>query len=137
MQDFIDDVRLVWSNCILYNGPDTVVPLAARRLEEVFERKLSEITEGPSAGVAAAAGRATAPALARVPTDGGEGTISASKCRQIVKSMVSNQNSIYFRVPVDHIAHNIPTYPDIIKRPMDVRTRRRDRATKRARARAA
>ena len=125
VEDFIEDVRLVWHNACLYNPPTQPVSLAARRMEAEMERKLSELTELPAASSSAAgAGRSSQPNLARVPSvDGLVTSVSVYKCRTILKSMISNQNSLYFRVPVDPLALNIPQYPDIVKQPMDVRAR--------------
>lgn len=39
-----------------------------------------------------------------------------------MKNLKKTKNSIAFLRPVDHIAMNIPTYPDIVKQPMDLGT---------------
>ncbi|EME49477.1 hypothetical protein DOTSEDRAFT_68295 [Dothistroma septosporum NZE10] len=39
-----------------------------------------------------------------------------------MKNLKKTKNSVAFLHPVDHVALNIPTYPDIIKEPMDLNT---------------
>lgn len=57
-QDFCDDVRLIWSNCLLYNPPGNLVRLAAEKAEKRFETEWansglsSERTKRATAGVA-------------------------------------------------------------------------------------
>jgi len=44
------------------------------------------------------------------------------QCRRVWKKMVTHKSSLHFRSPVDPIAENIPTYPNIVKHPMDLGT---------------
>lgn len=39
-----------------------------------------------------------------------------------MKNLKKTKNSVAFLNPVDHVALNIPTYPDIVKHPMDLNT---------------
>ncbi len=56
-QDFCDDVRLIWSNCILYNPPGNLVRVAAEKAQKRFETEWansglsSERTKRATAGV--------------------------------------------------------------------------------------
>mgnify|MGYP001807503473 CR=1 FL=1 len=58
-QDFCDDVRLIWSNCQLYNPVGNLVRIASERAEKRFENEWansglsSERTKRATAGVAA------------------------------------------------------------------------------------
>jgi hypothetical protein len=49
-------------------------------------------------------------------------TSNFRKCRDILKSLVSRPHSVAFRLPVDPVQLCIPTYPQIIKNPMDLGT---------------
>ncbi|KAI1321818.1 hypothetical protein EDD11_000094 [Mortierella claussenii] len=43
-------------------------------------------------------------------------------CRKIWRKMFNHKSSAHFRMPVDPIAENIPHYPTIVDRPMDLST---------------
>lgn len=47
---------------------------------------------------------------------------NSRKCRDVLKSLVSRPHSVAFRQPVDPVALCIPSYPHIIKNPMDLGT---------------
>jgi len=44
------------------------------------------------------------------------------KCRDILKTLMSQSHSYIFNEPVDHVTLNIPDYPSIVKNPMDLGT---------------
>lgn len=44
------------------------------------------------------------------------------KCRDVLKSLISRPHAVAFRQPVDPVALCIPTYPLIVKNPMDLGT---------------
>ncbi len=43
VQEFIADMKLVFDNCFLFNGPDHVISQCAKRLQAVFERSLKNM----------------------------------------------------------------------------------------------
>ena len=45
--EFVDDMRLVWSNAVAYNKPASPVHAAALHLREIFERSLFEVLGQP------------------------------------------------------------------------------------------
>eukprot|EP00698_Gefionella_okellyi_P021286 TRINITY_DN6861_c0_g1_i1.p1 TRINITY_DN6861_c0_g1~~TRINITY_DN6861_c0_g1_i1.p1 ORF type:complete len:800 (-),score=208.26 TRINITY_DN6861_c0_g1_i1:193-2592(-) len=45
--EFVSDVRLVWSNCMTYNGAHTDVYFMAAQLSELFEKKLFDLPAAP------------------------------------------------------------------------------------------
>ncbi|RUP51965.1 LOW QUALITY PROTEIN: hypothetical protein BC936DRAFT_144128 [Jimgerdemannia flammicorona] len=51
---------------------------------------------------------------------------SKAKCGKLLDKLVSHQSSQPFQQPVDVVALNIPNYPKIIKRPMDLSTIRKN-----------
>ncbi|BFZ58266.1 transcription initiation at TATA-containing promoter protein [Savitreella phatthalungensis] len=42
---FIEDVELVWTNCVKFNGPDSVISQMAMRVKEQFERQMRSLPE--------------------------------------------------------------------------------------------
>ncbi|EFI28580.1 bromodomain-containing protein [Coprinopsis cinerea okayama7 len=40
VEDFVSDVRLVFTNCLTFNGPDHVVTQMGKRVEQVFDKHL-------------------------------------------------------------------------------------------------
>ncbi|GLB36381.1 putative transcription factor [Lyophyllum shimeji] len=41
--EFISDVRLIFQNCITFNGPDHAVSLMGKRVEQVFDKQIKQI----------------------------------------------------------------------------------------------
>jgi bromodomain-containing factor 1 len=41
--EFIADVRLIFSNCVTFNGPDHAVTAMGRRVEEVFDKQVKHM----------------------------------------------------------------------------------------------
>lgn len=55
VQEWEQDVRLVFANCIRFNGPDHVISQGAKALELVFEKQLNSMPVELPAGAGAAA----------------------------------------------------------------------------------
>jgi hypothetical protein len=49
-------------------------------------------------------------------------SLPMKKCAELVRELVKNPASTWFRVPVDYVALNIPNYPSIVTKPMDFQT---------------
>ena len=67
----------------------------------------------------------TSPATNGASTAGEDDTITAARLahmKKIISNLKKGNSSASFRVPVDYKALGIPTYPDIIKEPMDLGT---------------
>jgi len=47
-QEFIEDVRLMFTNCYKYNPPEHDVVKMGRRLQEVFEQRMSRLPDEPT-----------------------------------------------------------------------------------------
>jgi hypothetical protein len=43
-EDFVADVRLIISNCATFNGPDHPITAMARRVEEIFDKQIKNIS---------------------------------------------------------------------------------------------
>jgi len=92
--EFERDVRLVFSNAMLFNGEGSPVYEDAARLSEAFE---------------AAWGRPSGPFLVR-------------ERRRVLEATMAKDAYGVFKVPVDPVAMGIPDYLDVIKEPMDLGT---------------
>jgi bromodomain-containing factor 1 len=42
-EEFVADVRLVFSNCVTFNGPEHQITHMGRRAEEVFDKSLKNL----------------------------------------------------------------------------------------------
>lgn len=42
-EEILDDIRLIFSNCFMYNKPATVVAIAGGELERYFEQRVREL----------------------------------------------------------------------------------------------
>jgi hypothetical protein len=117
VEDFINDVRLVWYNACIYNPADQWVHQSARKMEAEFEHRLASLI-----GMDPVAPAGGLMPVTRTPSAELANTILLSRVKAILKSLNTNQSSICFRKPVDPEAMGIPHYRDIIKRPMDLQT---------------
>ncbi|KAF9649088.1 Bromodomain-containing protein [Thelephora ganbajun] len=184
---FIADVRLVFTNCVKFNGPEHTISLMGRRLEELFDKSIKNLPppeEAKPAPVKKAPPPApapppatTAPAKQRVPRRPSTSTpvirrnesVSAGgnrpkreihpppskdlpyadvpkksrKARAAKDNLNAEQLKFCskllsdlhrkthwnfaspFYEPVDWVSLGIPSYPKIIKEPMDLSTMRK------------
>ncbi|KAI8321285.1 Bromodomain-containing protein, partial [Martensiomyces pterosporus] len=146
-QTFTDDLRLMFNNCYMYNGRESVVGNMASNLETMFESQLKKMPTGIDTALAEH-NRRTSEASARrsssvsrpkreahpppsrdVPGSSRKKSRSADPqmkfCLGIVKDFLkkSNFNIAYpFLEPVDPVAMNCRDYFDVIKEPMDLST---------------
>ncbi|KAG6334920.1 hypothetical protein ID866_4162 [Astraeus odoratus] len=193
--EFVADVRLVFTNCITFNGPDHAVAIAGKHVEAVFDKQIKQLpppapvkpppvvkpaTPPPppqpvaqKKAVAPAPTPAPAPTAARRPStsvpiirrNDGDSTASARPKREIHpppskdlpyadvpkrlrKPKVKDDGTAEqlrfcsklltelhrkqhwaiahpFYEPVDPVKLDIPSYPKIIKKPMDLSTMRK------------
>jgi bromodomain-containing factor 1 len=42
-EEFVSDVRLIFSNCLTFNGPDHVVTASGKRVEEIFDKQVKNM----------------------------------------------------------------------------------------------
>ncbi|KAF8898359.1 Bromodomain-containing protein [Infundibulicybe gibba] len=45
--EFISDVRLIFQNCLTFNGPDHAIALMGKRVEEVFDKQIKQMPLAP------------------------------------------------------------------------------------------
>ncbi|KAK5220102.1 transcription initiation at TATA-containing promoter protein [Exophiala xenobiotica] len=81
-----------------------------------------KVPEVPMAAPSPVANGGTPAATA--PSDGDD-TVTPARVahfKKVISNLKKSNSSTPFRVPVDHVALNIPSYPDIVKQPMDLGT---------------
>lgn len=182
---FIADVRLIFHNCLVFNGPDHIVTQMGKRIEEVFDRHVKQMPPAvenkpappprkatPPAPLSAAPSAAKKQAPARrsstsVPVirrnepeplsrpkreihapapkdfpyaDAAKKSRKASHmrddgtadqlrfCSKLLQDLFKKQYYTMahpFYEPVDWVKLEIPTYPKVVKRPMDMSTMKR------------
>lgn len=182
--EFIADVRLVFTNCITFNGPDHAISVAGKHVEAVFDKQIKQlpppapvkptvtktatpppppqpvqpkkapapprrasasvpvIRRNDTEHVATARPKreihppppkdlpyADAPKRLRKPKVKDDGTAEQLRfCGKILTDLHGKRHWAIahpFYEPVDPIKLDIPTYPKIIKKPMDLSTMRR------------
>jgi hypothetical protein len=42
-EEFVSDVRLVFSNCVTFNGPDHMIAQAGKHVESVFDKQIKQL----------------------------------------------------------------------------------------------
>ena len=42
-EEFVSDVRLVFSNCIMFNDPDHMIAQAGKHVEAVFDKQIKQL----------------------------------------------------------------------------------------------
>ncbi|KAI9365970.1 hypothetical protein DFJ73DRAFT_806491 [Zopfochytrium polystomum] len=141
--EFMDDLNLMFSNCYLFNGRESFVGKMAQKLEQYFNNQMKNLphtAEGlaqtkkkvPSSSEIHRPKRDThapsrdLPIISPVPKKNlSKQALSDLKFAvSLVREIKSKHFAISypFLVPVDPIKLNIPTYPLIIKNPMDFGT---------------
>ncbi|KAI7416308.1 hypothetical protein KC364_g18759, partial [Hortaea werneckii] len=97
---------------------DDAPSVQAEGTQQPTEAAVKPSTEGDAAANAAAASKSkysTAPLT----------LAQKSSLQEKMKNLKKTKSSIYFTKPVDYVALNIPSYPTIIKQPMDLGTMER------------
>ncbi|TDL28564.1 WD40 repeat-like protein [Rickenella mellea] len=173
--EFITDVRLIFSNCLTFNGPEHLVTQMGKRVESVFDKQIKNMpppaeekasTPPPPPPPAAAApakkpqarrSSTSVPTIRRSETETArpkreihppppkdlpyvdppkktrragkkmnDGTIEQLKyCGKILADLQKKQYwniASPFYEPVDWVKLDIPSYPKLIKKPMDLGT---------------
>ncbi|KAK0473198.1 hypothetical protein IW261DRAFT_1423737 [Armillaria novae-zelandiae] len=149
--EFVADVRLVFENCFKFNGPDHTISAMGRRVEEVFERQskppivkkvATPPPPPPPVPVKKAQPREIHPPppkdlpYADVPKKHrktrrvkDDGTAEQLRfCSKILQDLSRKQHwdiASPFYEPVDWVNLDLPTYPKIVKKPMDMATMRK------------
>lgn len=112
VRDFADDVRLIWSNACTFNTEGSDVFELATQLSTDFEGRLDGL---PMSGTLRETGGGGGGGRGLPPDE-------LSACKAALKEIRKHKDATPFLDPVDWKALDIPDYPTIIKRPMDLGT---------------
>lgn len=99
----------------------TEEPLAKRvkteTVAETAQQNDFKVPESPAPAVTPAANTSDSE-----PTDANDiiTPLRHSHIKKVISNLKKSNSSLHFRTPVDYVALNIPTYPQIITRPMDL-----------------
>lgn len=101
---FVSDMDLLFRNCLEYNrSPDLLIHQQCLSLQKLFKEKWSE-------------------PISHVASEDFTVTAVGQLCSTLLSRIINHPGSLVFREPVDHVALNIPQYPEIVKNPMDFST---------------
>ena len=113
VDEWIADVRLTFSNAMVFNPPDHLVHQMAKSLKNAFDKKLASVLEkldtrsfvnDGSVNLGQGAGLGEWP----------------RKAKAILKMVMDHPQAFPFNEAVDWKKLKIPDYPKIIKKPMDL-----------------
>ncbi|OAD65431.1 hypothetical protein PHYBLDRAFT_90195, partial [Phycomyces blakesleeanus NRRL 1555(-)] len=125
VEDMIADIRLVFSNCYKFNGPEAMISMLCQNVESAFEKSLHgrpkrEIHPPPSKDYPETITKRRTMMMNPRKNDV-ETKFCSQTLRELKKSKYRDIN-FPFLAPVDIVALNIPDYPSIVKNPMDLST---------------
>ncbi|KAJ2724341.1 hypothetical protein GGI07_002020 [Coemansia sp. Benny D115] len=109
---FVEDIKLVFSNCFLFNTAGTYVYSQGEALQSAFESVWKQ-----QFGT-----KPDDPLPAALPDDIPVVDKALDRARTILGKLKKDDNAWPFLKPVDPIAFGVPTYFDIVKNPMDLST---------------
>lgn len=101
LEDWANDMRLVWKNAFVFNTPDSMYFKAAKSLSDMFEKKLEEFER-------------EAEAINNPQLD------TMERCNILLADLKANPLTEWFREPVDHVALGLTDYMKVISHPMDL-----------------
>eukprot|EP00834_Sanchytrium_tribonematis_P000416 NODE_8_length_66115_cov_0.981823.p1 type:complete len:1761 gc:universal NODE_8_length_66115_cov_0.981823:12928-18210(+) len=121
---FRDDVILMLQNCYTFNSPGIQVYQDANTLESFFRQKwLSYYPQIPVPRLASEkVVHKPIPKDSLVTSAMQQTLCSDFNVRQVLNNLKKRKEAALFLKPVDPVALNIPTYPEIVKNPMDFQT---------------
>jgi hypothetical protein len=112
IDEWIDDMRLVFANARKFNPPDHVVHKMAKMLEQTFDKKLAQLLEKvENKNTGGGSSHRHQPS-----TDADW----VKKAKTVLKQVQDHPDGYPFLQPVDWKKLKIPDYPQIIKNPMDL-----------------
>ncbi|KAG1446673.1 hypothetical protein G6F46_009442 [Rhizopus delemar] len=118
---FVADVRLIFQNCMQYNGTDSTIAVLCRNLKAAFEKCLRGMP--PAAEEKRIEHDPIFDDFDVYDSSQQKETHSMRSCFQILNHLKAQKHlSFPFLYPVDPVALNIPDYPSIVKHPIDLST---------------
>lgn len=103
LEDWANDMRLVWKNAFVFNTLDSMYFKAAKTLSDMFEKKLEDFER-------------EAEAINNPQID------SMDRCNILLADLKANPLAEWFREPVDHVGLGLTDYMKVIQTPMDLGT---------------
>mmetsp|Transcript_36440 Transcript_36440/g.60366 ORF Transcript_36440/g.60366 Transcript_36440/m.60366 type:complete len:334 (+) Transcript_36440:92-1093(+) len=103
LEDWANDMRLVWKNAFIFNAPDSMYFKAAKVLSDLFEKKLEEFER-------------EAESVNQPQLD------TMERCNLVLADMSRNPLAEWFREPVDHVSLGLTDYTKVVSQPMDLGT---------------
>ncbi|PJF18937.1 hypothetical protein PSACC_01248 [Paramicrosporidium saccamoebae] len=131
-----EDLRLMFDNCFLFNLPESLIYEQAKRLRShalkefrrVFPLQFKEIravlmTKEPVVIIPDIIADVVPDVVARPPKVPKTPELSLTeRMERVLEKTRSHPYAFWFLTPVDPVALNIPTYPEIVTEPMDLGT---------------
>lgn len=112
LEEFELDMCLVFENCFKYNSKGSSVYASAKSLQLEFRMYWDRFRHGE---------RDFRSLICERPVEGD--VLSLRRfLHGIRQKLVEHPSSLWFRLPVDPVAQNVPTYFDVITHPMDLHT---------------
>lgn len=102
LEDFANDIRLVWKNAMLFNAVDSIYFKNAKQLCEAAEKRLGELEQE---------GVATLPPLE-----------PPVRCELVISEIMRHPMCEWFLHPVDVEGLGLADYRTVIEKPMDLST---------------
>lgn len=141
-------MRLIFTNCYTFNGFDHVISLNAKVLEGILNKegpnlrkKEEQLRSGASSSTASASSSSPSPSSSKhlpgtsnnvkshsttkLPKEISPAKAELRKYKSVLEKLTSHPSYYAFGAPVDPVLLQIPTYFDIIKKPMDFGTIRK------------
>lgn len=137
---FEADFELIIQNCILYNGPGSLITQQALSIKVAFQKLYLSLPTQAAPHFFPPPPKKHRPSIVnrddrpkrdiivptRDPTSPGKKLSPEMRfCNSILKELTHKKHFAFnyvFMAPVDYVALGIPTYPDVIKQPMDLGT---------------
>ncbi|KAF7727505.1 hypothetical protein EC973_007483 [Apophysomyces ossiformis] len=134
LKDFESDVLLVFTNCYTFNGIEHPISRNAKILEGIFNKEMPGIrakeeqlksvsTPSPSASNGTKPAKAPTKSLKSASPNAAKAELR--KYKAVLDKLQLHPSFFPFGAPVDPVLLQIPTYFDIIKKPMDFGTIRK------------
>ncbi|SPQ98899.1 unnamed protein product (mitochondrion) [Plasmodiophora brassicae] len=146
--EFVSDIRLIWRNCRLFNGPSAPITELANALSSKFENDLlPELGISPKAEPDVGSPADVVPPIAKLTetaevvepepaesvgdTDEAEISPDASatmtrgskrRCARLLRELCSLEMAMDFRDPLDPVMYNYTGYDDFVPQRMDLST---------------
>lgn len=142
VRDFESDMRLIFTNCYTFNGFDHVISLNAKVLEGILNKEgpiLRKKEEFLKSGATSSSSSSSSPSSSSKHLPGSKPSSSNTKLskeispakaelrkyKSVLEKLTNHPSYYAFGVPVDPVLLQIPTYFDIVKKPMDFGTIRK------------